>query len=128
MEEILLDQIRTYRCLYEKSKMSYKECGVNINAWSKVVEKFDLIPNGICKCRFEKLAVRLYWQRIEELGKVFLLQKYTFWSMCHFLKWIFSLWSNFQNILPLTENVSNPKCWLLNLFLTHSTVPSQQKK
>ena len=78
MEEILLDQIRTYRCLYKKSKMSYKERGVNINAWSKVVEKFDFIPNGICKGRFEKLAVRLYWQRIEELGQVFLLQKYTF--------------------------------------------------
>ena len=44
----------------------------------KLQKKLDFIQKGIFKCRFEKLAVHLQWQRIEELGQVFLPQKYTF--------------------------------------------------
>ena len=33
------------------------------------------------------IAMHLLWQRIEELGQVFLPQKYTFRNMCHFLEW-----------------------------------------
>ena len=44
----------------------------------KLQKKLDFIENGIHKCRYEKLAVHLQWQRIEELGQVFLPQKYTF--------------------------------------------------
>ena len=58
--------------------MLYKEHDVNSNAQSKVAEKKDFIQNGIHKCRYEKLAVLLQWQRIEELGQVFLPQKQTF--------------------------------------------------
>ena len=32
VEEILMKEIGTYPCLYDKSKMSYKERGVNTNA------------------------------------------------------------------------------------------------
>ena len=39
LEEIPMEQIRTYHCLYDKSKMSYKEHGVNRNAWSKKLQK-----------------------------------------------------------------------------------------
>ena len=42
-EEVLMEQIRTYPCLYDKSKMSYKEGDVNRNAWGKVAEKLDSI-------------------------------------------------------------------------------------
>ena len=55
--------------------MLYKEQDVNSNAWSKFAEKKDFIQNGIHKCRYEKLAVYLQWQRIEELVQVFLPQK-----------------------------------------------------
>ena len=58
--------------------MLYKEHDVNRNAWSKIAQKIGFHTNGICKCRCEKLAVHLQWQRIEELGQVFLPQKYTF--------------------------------------------------
>ena len=40
-----MEQIKNYPCLYDKSKMSYKECDVNRNAWSKVAEKLDFIQN-----------------------------------------------------------------------------------
>ena len=43
VEEVLMEQIRTDPCLYEKSKMSYKEGDVNRNAWGKVAEKLDSI-------------------------------------------------------------------------------------
>ena len=54
----------------------------------KLQKKLYFIQNGICQCRYKKLTVYLYWQRIEELGQVFLPQKYTFWSVCHVLKWM----------------------------------------
>ena len=54
------------------------------------------MQNGIYKSRYKNLAAHLQWQRIEELGQVFLPQKYTFWSVCHFLKWIGQ---------PLTEDI-----------------------
>ena len=44
-QEIIMEQIRNYPCLYNKSKMSYKERDVNRNAWSKVVKKFDFKQN-----------------------------------------------------------------------------------
>ena len=44
------------------------EHDVNKNAWS----------NKYCKYRYEKCVMHLQWQRIEELGQVFLPQKYTF--------------------------------------------------
>ena len=50
----VVEQIRTYPCLYLKNKMSYKERDVNRNAWSKVVENLDFIQN-VYKCRHEKL-------------------------------------------------------------------------
>ena len=50
-----MEQIRTYPCLYDESKMSCKEGGINRNAWSKVAEKLDFIENGICKFRYENL-------------------------------------------------------------------------
>ena len=31
----------------------------------------DFMQNGICKCRYEKLAAHLEWQRMEELSKSF---------------------------------------------------------
>ena len=52
----------------------------------KFQKKLDYIQNAIYKCWCEKLAVHLQWQRIEELGQV--PQKYTFWRVCHVLKWI----------------------------------------
>ena len=42
VEEILMEQIKTYPCLYNKSKMSYKERDVKRNAWSKVAESWIL--------------------------------------------------------------------------------------
>ena len=58
--------------------MSYKERDVNGNAWSKIAEKLDFIEN-VYKCISEKLiAMHFQWQRIKELGEVFLPQKYTF--------------------------------------------------
>ena len=36
--------------------MSYKECDVNRNAWSKDAEKLDFIQKSIYKCRYEKLS------------------------------------------------------------------------
>ena len=102
-EEILMEQIRTYPCLYNKSKMSYKERDVKRNAWSKVAEKLDLVQNDMYKCRSEKLAVHLQWQRIEELGQVFLPQKYTFWSVYHFSKWIGTLSKDVQATLGSTQ-------------------------
>ena len=44
----------------------------------KLQEKLDFMQNGMNKCRYEKLAVHLQWQRIGKLGQVFLPQKYTF--------------------------------------------------
>ena len=44
----------------------------------KLDKKSDFMQNGIYKCRFEKFAVHLQRQRIEELGQVFLPQRYTF--------------------------------------------------
>ena len=44
-QEIIMEQTRNYPCLYNKSKMSYKERDVNRNAWSKVVKKFDFKQN-----------------------------------------------------------------------------------
>ena len=41
--KVLMEQIGTYLCLYDKSKMSYKERDVNGNAWSKVTEKLDFM-------------------------------------------------------------------------------------
>ena len=55
VEEILMEQIRTYLCLYDKSKMSYKECNLDRHAWSKSAEKLDFIQNKY-KCRHEKLS------------------------------------------------------------------------
>ena len=77
-EEILMKQIWTYPCLYNKSKMLYKERDVNRNAWGKAAKKLDFTQNSKYKFRYEKLAVHLQWQRIEELGQVFLTQKYEF--------------------------------------------------
>ena len=58
--------------------MSYSEHDVNRNAWSKLQKKLDFIQNGIYKCTYEKLAVHLQWQNIEELGQGFLPQKCNF--------------------------------------------------
>ena len=44
----------------------------------KLQKKLDFIQIGINKCRYEKLALLLQWKRTEELGEVFLPQKYTF--------------------------------------------------
>ena len=44
-EELLMEQIRSYLCLFGKSKMSFKEHDVNRNAWSKVAEKLSFIQN-----------------------------------------------------------------------------------
>ena len=52
----------------------------------KLQKKLDFIQNGIYKCKYEKLAVHLQWQKIEESGQVFLPQKYNFWKVCHVLK------------------------------------------
>ena len=58
--------------------MSYKERDVNRNAWNRVTEKIAFHTKRYIQCRYEKLAVHLQWQRIEELGQIFLPQKYTF--------------------------------------------------
>ena len=47
VEEILMEQIRSYPCLYDKSKIPYKEREVNRNAWSKVAENLDFMQNGV---------------------------------------------------------------------------------
>ena len=44
-EELLMEEIRSYLCLFDKSKMSFKEHDVNRNAWSKVAEKLNFIQN-----------------------------------------------------------------------------------
>ena len=44
-EELLMEQIMSYLCLFDKSKMSFKEHDVNKNAWSKVAEKLNFIQN-----------------------------------------------------------------------------------
>ena len=44
----------------------------------KLQKKLDFMQIGVYKCRYEKLDVHLQWQKIEELGQVFLLQKCTF--------------------------------------------------
>ena len=44
-EELLMEQIMSYLCLFDKSKMSFKEHDVNRNAWSKVAEKLNFIQN-----------------------------------------------------------------------------------
>ena len=43
-----MEHIRTYPCLYDKSKMSHKEGDVNRNAWGKIAEKLDVIQKGLC--------------------------------------------------------------------------------
>ena len=55
VEEILIEQIRTYPCLYDESKKLCKERNVNRNTCSKVAENLDLIHN-IYKFRHEKLS------------------------------------------------------------------------
>ena len=42
-----MEQIRNCLCLYNKSKMSHKECDINRNAWSKVAEQLDFIQRII---------------------------------------------------------------------------------
>ena len=42
-EEILMEQLKIYPCLYDKSEKSYKERNVNRNAWSKVAERLDFL-------------------------------------------------------------------------------------
>ena len=44
-EELLMEQIMSYLCLFDKSKMSFKEHDVNRNACSKVAEKLNFIQN-----------------------------------------------------------------------------------
>ena len=44
----------------------------------KLQQKLNFIQSGIYKCRYEKLAVHFHWQKTEELGQVFLPQKYNF--------------------------------------------------
>ena len=44
-EELLMEQIMSYLCLFDKSKMSFKEHDVNRNARSKVAEKLNFIQN-----------------------------------------------------------------------------------
>ena len=56
VEEMLMEQRRSHPCLYDKSKMSYKEHDVSRNAWNKVAEKLDFIQNGIYKCSYEKIS------------------------------------------------------------------------
>ena len=46
-EEIFLEKIGTCPCLYDKSKMSYKERDVNRNAWSKVAGKLDFMQRFV---------------------------------------------------------------------------------
>ena len=46
-EEIFFEKIGTYPCLYDKSKMSYKERVVNRNTWSKVAEKLDFMQSFV---------------------------------------------------------------------------------
>ena len=55
VEEILMEQIRTYPCLYEKSKMQYKEGDVNRNAWGKVAEKLDFTQIILCNVDIKNL-------------------------------------------------------------------------
>ena len=55
VEEILIEQIRTYPYLYDGSKKLCKERNINRNTWSKVAENLDLIHN-IYKFRHEKLS------------------------------------------------------------------------
>ena len=58
--------------------MSYKERDVDRNAWNRVAEKIAFHTRRYMQCRYEKLAVHLQWQKIEELGQIFLPQEYTF--------------------------------------------------
>ena len=44
----------------------------------KLQKELDFIQNGICKYRYEKLAMHLQWQGTEELRQAFLPQKNTF--------------------------------------------------
>ena len=48
--------------------MSYNEPALTEMHGVKLQEKLDFMQNGIYKCRYEKLAVHLQWQKIKELG------------------------------------------------------------
>ena len=76
-EEILMEPIRTL-VFTTKAKCRTRNMTLTEMHGVKLQKKLDFIQNGIYKCRYEKLAVHLQWQGIEEFGQVFLLQKYTF--------------------------------------------------
>ena len=54
-----MEQIRTYPCLYDKSKISYNERDINRNTRSKVAEKLDFI----CKCRYQMFICKCRYQK-----------------------------------------------------------------
>ena len=56
-----MEHIRTYPCLYDKSKMSHKGGDVNRNTWDKIAEKLDVMQKRFIHCRYYKLAVHLQW-------------------------------------------------------------------
>ena len=48
-KEQLVEVVRTYPCLYDKSKKECKDKNVCENAWEKVIEKLEFIENGKCR-------------------------------------------------------------------------------
>ena len=54
-EEILMELIRTYPCLYDKRKMLYKEGDVNRNAMGKVAENLNFIQIILCNVDIKNL-------------------------------------------------------------------------
>ena len=46
-EESLMEEIKNYPCLYDKSEKWYREREVNRNTWTKAAEKLDVMQNSI---------------------------------------------------------------------------------
>ena len=46
-EESLMEEIKNYPCLYDKSKTWYREREVSRNTWTKAAEKLDVMQNSI---------------------------------------------------------------------------------
>ena len=58
-----------------KEKCSTRNMTLTEMHGAKLQKKLHFVQNGIYKCKYEKLAVHLQWQKIEALGQVFLPQK-----------------------------------------------------
>ena len=45
-DEILVEKVKKFRCLYDKSSRSYWDGGVVRNAWVEIAEKLEFLEDG----------------------------------------------------------------------------------